>query len=189
MLLISKPETGTVKTLFLSSEFFNTLRWLNGDRYPDKEFNDLWTNVTFNQFHDILPGSAINEANKEAIARYTEVLRKTNELRNNAFRKMADEIKFQTGIGQPVVAYNLQPVSRTAVVEANIYSHEEPVTAKLASWGDYYGSKNVAAVSKGGNCHSFGSGSRCIRKELSCPDCLGKIHTSGIYNESSVYCR
>ena len=132
-----------------ASEFFNTLRWLNGDKYPADEFHELWSTVTFNQFHDILPGSAINEANKEAVARYSEVLRKTTEMRNNAFRKMADEVKFQEGKGQPVVAYNLQPVGRKAVVEANVYSHEEPVTAKFAGWGNYYGSKNIKAVNKG----------------------------------------
>ena len=82
-----------------SSEFFNTLRWLNGDKYPADELRDLWTTVTFNQFHDILPGSAINEANKEAVARYTEVLRKSTELRDKAFRKMADEVNFKTGFG------------------------------------------------------------------------------------------
>lgn len=132
-----------------ASEFFNTLRWLNGDKYPTEAFNDLWTTVTFNQFHDILPGSAINEANKEAVARYSEVLRKTTELRNNAFRKMADEVKFQAGMGQPVVAYNLQPDNRKTIVEANVYSHEEPVTAKFASWGNYYGSKYIKPVDKG----------------------------------------
>ncbi len=132
-----------------SGEFFNTLRWLNGDKYPSAELNDLWQTVTFNQFHDILPGSAINEANKEAISRYSEVLRKTTELRNNAFRKMADEVKFRTGIGQPVVAYNLQPKSRKAIVEANVYSHQEPATAKFATWGNYYGSKNVSPADAG----------------------------------------
>ena len=135
-------------TLF-SCEFFNTLRWLNGDKYPADELNDLWTMVTFNQFHDILPGSAINESNKENIARYSEVLRKTTDLRNNAFRKMADEVKFQTGLGQPIVAFNLQPHSRKAVVEANVYSHEEPVTAQLNSWDNYYGSKYIKPVDKG----------------------------------------
>jgi alpha-mannosidase len=145
-----KSGNRNCENALFASEFFNTLRWLNGDRYPDKEFNDLWTTVTFNQFHDILPGSAINEANKEAIARYTEALRKTSELRNNAFRKMADEVKFQTGMSQPVVAYNLQPYSRQALVEANVYSYEEPVTAKLASWGDYYGSKNIISTGKAG---------------------------------------
>ncbi len=132
-----------------TSEFFNTLRWLSGDKYPADELRDLWKMVTFNEFHDILPGSGINEANKENIARYSEILRKTTELRNNAFRKMADEVKFQVGMGQPVVAYNLQPNNRKTVVEANVYSHEEPVTAKLSSWGNYYGSNNIKPVDKG----------------------------------------
>lgn len=145
---IKEGNRNSENALF-AGEFFNTLRWLNGDKYPAAEFHDLWETVTFNQFHDILPGSAINEANREAIARYSEVLRKTTELRNNAFRKMADEVKFRDGMGQPVVAYNLQPVSRKAVVEANVYSHEEPLTAKFANWGDYYGSKYVKPVDKG----------------------------------------
>lgn len=136
-----------------ASEFFNTLRWLNGDPYPAEEFQDIWETLTFNQFHDILPGSAINEANKEAIALYTEVYRRTRELRDNAFRKMADEIRFRKGMGQPVVAYNLQPCSRKAVVEAKVYSHQTPVTAELASWHDrdpgYYGSKYVKSTREG----------------------------------------
>ncbi len=132
-----------------AGEFFNTLRWLKGDKYPRDEFHELWTTVTFNQFHDILPGSGINEANKEAVARYSEVLRKTSELSNNAFRKMADEVKFQSGKGQPVVAYNLQPYAGKKIVEAKVYSHDEPATAKIASWGNYYGSKNIKPVDKG----------------------------------------
>lgn len=132
-----------------SSEFFNTLRWLNGDKYPADELHDLWTTLAFNQFHDILPGSAINEANKEAIARYSELLRKSTELRNNAFRKMADEVKFQTDLGQPVVAYNLQPYGKKAIIEATVYSHEEPVSVKVASWGANYYGKNFTAVDKG----------------------------------------
>jgi alpha-mannosidase len=132
-----------------AGEFFNTLRWLNGDKYPADQLHDLWTTVAFNEFHDILPGSAINEANKEAISRYSEVLRQATELRNNAFRKMADEVKFKTGMGQPVVAYNLQPYNRKAVVEANVYSHVQPVSAKLTGAGDFYGSKYVKPIDNG----------------------------------------
>jgi len=131
------------------SEFFNTLRWLQGDTYPASELRNLWTTVTFNQFHDILPGSAIYEANKEAIARYTEVQRISKELGDYAFRKMADEVKFQSGMGQPVVAYNLQPVSRKTLVEAEVYSHESPATIRPVGWGSYYGSKNITPVDKG----------------------------------------
>jgi alpha-mannosidase len=132
-----------------SSEFFNTLRWINGDKYPAEEFRDLWETITFNQFHDILPGSAINEANKEAIARYSEVLRQSTELRNNAFRKMADEVKFQKNMGQPVVAYNLYPNKRKTIVEANVYSHDEPFSAKVAHWGANYYGKNFTPADKG----------------------------------------
>jgi alpha-mannosidase len=124
------------ENMLYSGEFFNTLRWLHGDKYPAESLRDLWTTLTFNEFHDILPGSAINEANKEAIARHAEVLRKSTELRNIAFRKMADEIKFQTGMGQPVVAYNLQPVSRKVIVEATVYSNDKPVSVDIPGWGD-----------------------------------------------------
>jgi alpha-mannosidase len=122
--------------MLYAGEFFNTLRWLHGDKYPAETFRDLWKTVTFNEFHDILPGSAINEANKEAIARHAEVLRRSTELRNNAFRKMADEVKFQTGIGQPVVAFNLQPFERKAIVEATVYSNDKPVSVNIPGWGD-----------------------------------------------------
>ena len=124
------------------SEFFNTLRWINGDPYPKDELNELWETVLFNQFHDILPGSAIYEANRDAVARYIEIERKSKELKNSAFLKMADEVAFQKNLGQPVVAYNLLPFKRKAIVEATVYSHEEPASVKVSSWGDnYYGLK------------------------------------------------
>lgn len=124
------------------SEFFNTLRWINGDHYPHDELNELWETVLFNEFHDILPGSAIYEANRDAVARYSETERKSKELKNSAFLKMADEVKFQKELGQPVVAYNLIPFERNAIVEATVYSHEEPASVKVNSWGDnYYGRK------------------------------------------------
>ncbi|MCD6598002.1 MAG: alpha-mannosidase [Bacteroidales bacterium] len=123
-----------------SSEFFNTLRWMEGDKYPVAEFRGLWETLVFNQFHDILPGSAIYEANKQAVARYSELLRMSKELGDNAFRKMADEVSFQKGMGQPVVAYNLFPEKRKTIVEATVYSHEEPASVKVASWAvNYYG--------------------------------------------------
>ena len=144
------------ENMIFAGEFLNTLRWLNNDKYPAESFRDLWTTVTFNEFHDILPGSAINEANREAVARHMEVLRKATELRNNAFRRMADEVKFKTGIGQPVVAFNFQPINRKAIIEANVYTNVEPATAKLAGWGDYYGSKYIIPIDRGqGNVASI----------------------------------
>jgi len=121
---------------------------MNGDKYPQTELNNLWETVTFNQFHDILPGSAINEANQQAVARYTETERMAKELKDAAFLKMADEVKFQEGLGQPVVAYNLFPAGRKTIVEATVYSHEEPASVKVASWGANYYGQNFKPVDK-----------------------------------------
>jgi alpha-mannosidase len=145
---IKEGNRNSENSLF-AGEFFNTLCWLNGEKYPADDLRNLWQTVNFNEFHDILPGSAINEDNKEAVSRYSEVLRKSTELRNNAFRKMADEVKFQTGLGQPIVAYNLQPLGSKKIVEASVFSNEEPATAKIANWGNYYDSKKIKPVDKG----------------------------------------
>ena len=147
---VSEIKSGNrnCENLLFESEFFNTLRWLNGESYPQGELNELWETVTFNQFHDILPGSAIYEANRQAVARYAETARRTQELKDKAFLKMADEINFKKGAGQPVVAFNMFPVKRKAIVEATVYSHEEPVTIKTASWGANYYGQNFRPVNK-----------------------------------------
>ena len=135
-------------TLF-SAEFFYSLRWLQGDKYPSEELYNIWETVTFNQFHDILPGSAINEANKESIARYSDGLQKASRLRDHGFLKMVDEINFKKDNGQPIVAYNLQPIRRKTLIEAKVYSHEVPATIQSNFWGDFYGSKNIILVNVG----------------------------------------
>jgi len=144
-----KEGNRNCEAMLYGAEFFNTLRWLNGNKYPAAELRDLWTTVAFNQFHDILPGSAIYEANREAVARYTETLREATALRDNAFYRLADEVKFKADMGQPVVAYNLQPVSRKVVVEAEVYSHQDPATVTPTSWFDYYGVKNITTTEEG----------------------------------------
>ena len=125
------------------SEFFNTLRWLNGNGYPEDELRDCWKTLTFNQFHDILPGSGIHEANEENVARYHNAIQDARFLGKKAFQKMADRVDFQAGLGQPIVAWNLQPRDRKAIVEAEVFSHDMPATAELVSWGNYYGTKKV----------------------------------------------
>jgi len=147
---VSEIKSGNrnCENLLFASEFFNTLNWINGNKYPQNELNELWETVTFNQFHDILPGSAIYEANRQAVARYTETERKAQELKDAAFLKTADQVKFQEGLGQPVVAFNLSPVERKAIVEATVYSHEEPVTVKVASWGGNYYGQNFTPIDR-----------------------------------------
>jgi len=145
----SKELNRACENTLYSAEFFNSLRWLKGEKYPSEELYNAWETIAFNQFHDILPGSAINEANKESIARYTVALQKASRLSDHGFLKMADEISFKKDRGQPIVAYNLQPRQRKTLVEAKVYSHEVPVSIKSNFWGDYNGSKNIIPVNVG----------------------------------------
>jgi alpha-mannosidase len=145
----TKEGNRVSENLLYGAELLNSLRWLQGDKYPAGDFRKLWETVTFNEFHDILPGSAIYEANKEAHARYMDVKWKSEALRDRAFHNLADEIKFKPGLGQPVVAFNLQPEKRRTIVEAEVFSYGNPVTVEENSWGDFYGSKNIRPADKG----------------------------------------
>jgi alpha-mannosidase len=66
------------------------------------------------------------------------VQKRANSIFESDFRMLADEIKFKTDAGQPLVALNLQPRGGKVIVRAEIFSHEKPATAMLSSWGDYY---------------------------------------------------
>ena len=119
-----------------TSEFMSSLNRFQGNDYPAKELRDAWETLLFNQFHDILPGSAINESNMKAIADQEWVLSQAENLRNNAMRQLADKVKTTPGKGQPVVVFNTHPLEKTSLVEAEIFTYSSPATAHLSYWGD-----------------------------------------------------
>ena len=106
-------------------------------------------NSYIQQFHDILPGSAIYESHQNAIGEYKMVQTAANDMRDIGFRRLADEVKTKSGTGQPIVACNLQPVKRQALIEAEIFTYDCPLTAGLAGWADVYGSDRVIAYDHG----------------------------------------
>jgi len=78
-----------------------------------------------------------------------DVLWKADALRDKAFRNIADEIKFRTDFGQPIVAFNLQPRQHKSIVETEVYSHTAPVTVNPPHWGAPYAAKNINVADKG----------------------------------------
>lgn len=120
-------------TLF-ENEYLNSMAWLEGAEYPSEQLERIWRSVAFNQFHDILPGSAIFESNRENVARYEEAYREAKESRDIAFWNLCDKIDFQKGLGQPVVVFNMQPCTRKALVEAEVFSYDAPASASLTDW-------------------------------------------------------
>ena len=125
------------------NEYLQSLNWLQGRKYPAEKLQTLWEGVTFNQFHDILPGSAIYESNRESVGRYNDLLHTASNDRDNAFRTYVDNIPFLKGIGQPIVAFNFLPYQRRALVEAEVFSYDLPLTTDFNRWSNYYESGNV----------------------------------------------
>ncbi len=144
-----KEFNRSCENMLYSAEFFNSLAWLNGESYPVEELYETWETVAFNQFHDILPGSAIHEANKESVARYSIALQKASRLRDHGFLKMADQVNFKKDMGQAIVAYNQQAASRKTLIEAEVYSHEVPATIQSNFWGAFYGSQYIIPIDMG----------------------------------------
>jgi len=120
-----------------------------GYPYPQEKLNDAWGKVVFNQFHDILPGTAIHESNQDAVANYRVALNEATQIRDRALRNLADRILIDQQKGQPVVVFNPQPKERTSIVEAEIFTHELPKTVKLSRWTDYDGGEEIEPVDVG----------------------------------------
>jgi alpha-mannosidase len=129
-----------------SAELLAALRYVQGHTYPAEALRRSWEIVTFNEFHDILCGSAIHEANADAAADYKWAASRAEDVRDQALRALADEVKVKPAKGQPIVVFNPHPRTLTTLVEAEVFSHDPPATAVGASWGDYYGGHNVRSA-------------------------------------------
>ena len=132
-------------------EFLSTLAFLKGARYPQAEINKLWEIVLLNQFHDIIPGSSINEVYKDSAKHYAQVLDAAGKLREHAASKV---LPSADKTGEHVLALNTLNWPRREVVkvpgvgltfaEAPAYGYavaapvkttEQPVTLKQSSSG------------------------------------------------------
>ncbi len=141
-----KENTRKSEQSLYKAEYLSGLRWLSGETYPATDLKELWKTVAFNQFHDILPGSAIYETYRDAIADHKMVQKRSNAIFETAFRHLADEIEFNTGMGQPIVVMNMHPREGKVLVEAEVFSSEKPQTAGLTFWSDFYGYNKVKAL-------------------------------------------
>ncbi|GJJ13977.1 hypothetical protein Clacol_008234 [Clathrus columnatus] len=92
--------------------------------YPQRQIDDLWENVLLNQFHDVLPGSAIGMVYEDAEQIYAYVKKEGEELLENAMRILIPKSTsvsmtqpLQSAVSGKIVAYNTTPFRYSAVVE------------------------------------------------------------------------
>lgn len=97
--------------LLAETEAFAALAALDGATYPHEAFDTAWKTVLLNQFHDILPGSSINEV-------YQDTHREMREVVENVTATRAEVLSTLAGSGSDVLIANpsLHPRTITAVV-------------------------------------------------------------------------
>ncbi|KZV87865.1 glycoside hydrolase family 38 protein [Exidia glandulosa HHB12029] len=91
--------------------------------YPKTKIDDSWEKVLLNQFHDVLPGSAIGMVYDDAEVLYAEVAKDGRDIIEGAFRVlMPESTPIVKGSALPskasrIVAVNTTPFPRREVVE------------------------------------------------------------------------
>ncbi len=85
----------------LEAEAFGALAALKGFDYPRDLIEATWKVLLLNQFHDILPGSSINEVYVDSHRQLNEVVDTATDVRNQAIASLGGKA---TGSGDYVVA-------------------------------------------------------------------------------------
>jgi alpha-mannosidase len=91
----------------LAAEKFSAIAfWATGQPYPE-DYKQAWKNVLFNQFHDILAGTSLEEAYEDARDIYGEAMAIAGRGLNYAIQSLAWKIKIEPqDCMTPLVAFN-----------------------------------------------------------------------------------
>lgn len=114
--------------LLYEAELWASLSTLTTDAvYPKAELENAWKQALFNQFHDILPGTSINQVFVEANQAWQEVERVGREILENAWRSIASQVAFppppKPG-ALPIVVFNSLNWHRSEVVAVTLPASE-----------------------------------------------------------------
>ena len=104
------------ETLAVMDElFFN-------NKYDSEAFDSMWKLMCLNQFHDIIPGSAIEPVYKRSNEEYGRIFDGTGNIIGNSIKNIAENVKSDGGI----LVYNMNSHEGKGVVEydGGVYTTE-----------------------------------------------------------------
>ncbi|XP_051484222.1 alpha-mannosidase 2C1 isoform X3 [Apus apus] len=100
-------------------EVLSTLAVARGGafQYPASQLQHLWRLLLLNQFHDVLPGSCIQQVVEDALKYYAEIRRAGAQLQEEAVQSLCQDL-LQPGAGstQSTLVLNTLPWERTEVI-------------------------------------------------------------------------
>lgn len=115
----TKRNNRKSEILLRNAEMLSSMALLHSGGYDQKSLFDAWRIVLTNQFHDILPGSSINEVYQDTEKDYARARAFAEKVLNGAFDHMVKRIDTQ-GPGTPVVVFNTLSWLRSDVVRAQV---------------------------------------------------------------------
>jgi len=114
---ILKKNNRRSEILYRNAEMASAVRKLLGGGYPKSLLADGWKLLLKNQFHDILPGSHVTEACKDAVEDYKTVFATGGKALSGAREYIASRIG-NTADEPSVAVFNAQTWERSDVFEA-----------------------------------------------------------------------
>ncbi|MBD2197768.1 MULTISPECIES: alpha-mannosidase [Calothrix] len=130
------------ENLLYQAELFASLASVSfGEEYPKAEIEKAWKQLLFEQFHDILPGSAITQVYVDALPEWQEIERVGTKILNESLLAIASYINLPQPPqpdSLPVVVFNSLNWQRSEVVAVNLPT---PVTSHQ-QWQVYDSSGN-----------------------------------------------
>ncbi|MEG5093478.1 alpha-mannosidase [Microcoleus sp. B13-B4] len=115
-----KRQNRRCEELLYQAELLSSLATIcTGAVYPKSELESAWKQILFNQFHDILPGSAIAQVYADANLAFAEVDRTCREILLKSLDAISAQISLPSPPGpdaQPILIFNTLNWSRSEVV-------------------------------------------------------------------------
>jgi len=115
-----KRQNRRCEELLYQAELLSSLAAIcSGAVYPKSELESAWKQILFNQFHDILPGSAIAQVYADANLAFAEVDRTCREILIKSLDAISAQISLPSPPGpdaQPILIFNTLNWSRSEVV-------------------------------------------------------------------------
>ncbi|QGH33633.1 alpha-mannosidase [Gracilibacillus salitolerans] len=96
------------ENMLIKAEKFSSLtNWITGQPYRSEELYTAWKNVLFNQFHDILAGTSLEEAYNDARNMHGEAMSIGERSLNYAIQSLSWRINIEEEEGmKPIVVFN-----------------------------------------------------------------------------------
>lgn len=121
----NKRNNRQAEVLYREAELWNTLAGTGPVAEPAAErkleVNRLlhkgWKLILLNQFHDIIPGSAITETYETSMKEYREIFELGNHGLRQGLQALADQVNTSGEEGQPYIVFNSLGWSRDAIIE------------------------------------------------------------------------